>query len=274
MNRALLASILQQFMFTIGKIREGIDFFYKHRIWEGFWSYGWVVRFLVIAGALFSMKFIEIIYRWMREANTSDPLAVISSMGNLMSSFAHEGYNFFYHGSMKYILLVLMEIIIFHVCRRTIALLLNQDSEASFKAFVEAQKRMLVVVIRVFVLEMIFTVGVKSVFWIMGPIDFLQPAVIFTIQCYFLGFAVLDNYHEQFGLSIKESFHLGKQFIGVSLALGLFMQIAFYIPIAGAVAGPLIAAVTVTLVMFELSDLHLKSRDPSFVDLGQSGDIV
>lgn len=274
MDRASLQNYFSQFILTLGKIRESIDFLYKHRLWEGFWSYGWVVRFLVVAGLIFSLKFIQIVYNWMERASAADPIAALSSMGDLMSTFAHEGYSFFYHGAMKYILLVLMEIIIFHVVRRSIAILTNEDSEASLTAFIQAQKRMINVVFRVFILELVFKAIVKAAFWALGPIDFLEPGILFLIQCYFLGFAVLDNYHEQFGMSIKQSFAYGKQYLGVSLALGIFLQLAFYIPIAGAVAGPLIAAVTVSLVMFQLSDLHLRRGGPMAVELGKSDEIV
>ncbi len=273
MDTQRILSTLQQVLFTLKKIRPGVEYLYKHRLWEGFWSYGWVVRFLVVAGLLVSFRMLQIVYHGLQRLRVDDPKAALSSVGAAMSTVAEEGSQFLYNGSMKYILMIFMEIIIFHVCRKAIAQLTGNDSETSFTAFIQAQKRMFEVVLRVFILEMIFTGLVKVAFWILGPVDFLQPAVLFLIQSYFLGFTVLDNYHEQFGLTIKESFAYGKQFIGVSLGLGMFLQVLFYLPLFGAVAGPLIAAVVVSLVMYELSDLH-KQREQVGLVLNRSEDIV
>lgn len=260
MYQEKLRLYFEQFIFTLKKHRDAIDFIYKHRIWEGFWKYGWVAKLLVVVGVLIGMKFLSIIFNWFNRADTSDPIAVISSVGSLMGQVAEEGYQFLFFGGMKYILMILLEIVVFHVCRRTTAILTGQDTEASFDAFLKAQIRMIKVVIRCYIMEMIATILLKIFFGIFGFIDFLQPAFIFGVQCYYLGFAILDNYFEQFNLSIKESVKYARDYIGVALAIGLLLQGMFSIPVAGAVAGPFISAVAVTLVMYELSDLHRRPK--------------
>lgn len=262
MYQEKLRLYFEQFIFTLKKHRDAIDFIYKHRIWEGFWKYGWVAKLLVVVGVLIGMKFLSIIFNWFNQADTSDPIAVISSVGSLMGQVAEEGYHFLFFGGMKYILMILLEIIVFHVCRRTTAILTGQDSQAGFDAFLKAQVRMIKVVIRCYIMEMIATIFLKIFFGIFEFIDFLQPALVFGVQCYYLGFALLDNYFEQFHLSIKESVKYARDYIGVALAIGLLLQGMFSIPVAGAVAGPFISAVAVTLVMYELSDLHRRPKAP------------
>ena len=110
-------------------------------------------------------------------------------------------------------------------------------------------------------------VTLLSVFFgIFGVIDFIEPVAVLAAQCYFLGFAVVDNYNEQFGLTIKESIAYSWQYLGVVLALGLFFYIMLLIPIVGTIAGPCIAAVAVCVIMFKLSDLHTMKDVPA-VDL-------
>lgn len=256
----------EQFVLTLRKHREAVDFIYQHRIWEGFWKYGWVGRLLVLVGVLIGMKFLSIIFNWLTQTDASDPLAFISSMGNLVTQFASESYHFLFFGGMKYIMIILLEIIIFHVCRRTLAILTGEETEAGFQAFVRAQVRMIKVAFYSWVMETILTVILKVFFGIFGFIDFLQPAAVFIVQCYYLGFAVLDNYHEQFHMKIKESAKYAQNFIGVALAVGLLLQGFFAIPLAGAIAGPFISAVAVTLAMYELSDLHLKAAAATVTD--------
>ena len=240
--------------------REAVDFVYKHRIWEGFWRYGWAAKILVLTGVIVGLKFLSIVFGWIRGADVSDPVSAISSMGNLMGQFAAEGYRFLFAGSMKYIIVVILEILIFHISRRTLSILTGKDSDAGLDAFLGAQKRMIKVVIRSWIMEMIATVLIKIFFGIFGFIDLLQPVVIFLVQGYYLGFAVVDNYHEQFGLSIKESAEEMRRYAGVALAVGIFLQLAFAIPVAGTLGGPVIATVAATLAMYELSDLHRRKQ--------------
>jgi CysZ protein len=249
-----------QFLLTLRKHREAVDFTYQHRIWEGFWRYGWVGKLLLIVAALAGLKFLSIFLKWFFKDGSADPLNAISRMGVLVTDIASEGYQLFFVGGMKYALIVLLEIVIFHVCRRTTSLLTGRAESATFDAFLHAQFRMIKIAVRSWVLESVATMLIKLFFDIFGLVDFLEPVAIFAVQCFYLGFAVLDNYHEQFGLSIKDSARHARGFVGVALAAGLFLQIAFAVPVAGAIAGPVIATVAVTLTMFELSDLHERAE--------------
>ena len=133
----------RQFIFTLRKHREAIDFIYENKIWEGFWRYGWVAKLLVVVGVLIGLKFLSIIFNWVTHVDAADPMAVLSSIGMLFQNIASEGYRFLFAGSMKYIMIILLEIVIFHVSRRTLSILTGQDSDATFDAFLEAQKRMI-----------------------------------------------------------------------------------------------------------------------------------
>lgn len=250
----------RQFIFTLRKHREAIDFIYEKKIWEGFWRYGWVAKVLIVVGVLIGLKFLSIIFNWFTQADGSTPLAVLSSVGALFQNIASEGYRFLFAGSMKYIMIILLEIVIFHVSRRTLSILTGQDSDATFDAFLEAQKRMIKVAIYCWIMEMIATILLKIFFGIFGFVDFLRPVALFAVQSYYLGFAVVDNYHEQFGMEIKESGKAMLDYLGVALATGMFLQLAFAIPVAGTVGGPFIAAVAATLAMHELAALHTSRK--------------
>ena len=89
--------------------------------------------------------------------------------------------------------MALVEVIIFHVSRRTLEIIAEKKGDTSFDTFVKAQIRMLKVIIRAWVLELIITSLIKVVFSIFGTLEFLQPIFIFGVQCYFLGFIVMDN---------------------------------------------------------------------------------
>ncbi len=260
LRKEKLQAYWHQFRVTLQKHLEAVFFIREHRVWEGFWSYGWVIRMLIVIGILLSLKFLSIIFGWYSEADTSTASAALSSLGNLFSKIGSEGFNFVFAGGMKYVILILLEVVIFHVSRRTLTILLNEDSKASLDAFIKAQIRMIKVSARSWVMEIIFTMIIKIAIGIVGFLGFLQPVLIFAVHCYYIGFAMLDNYHEQFGMSIKDSARYARNFVGVSLGVGLILQGLMLVPVVGTIVGPFVGAVAVTLAMYQLSDLHFQAR--------------
>ena len=247
----------EQFRYTLFKMPEAGRFIQEHRLWEGFWKYGWVSRFLIVVALLVGLKFLSAAINWVQSFSTGDPGQVVQSMGMMFT----EGFGFLFSGSMKYVMLVLLEVLVYHFSRRTVYLLTGSESQATFHDFVDAQVRMIKVGIYAWVMELLFTMAFKIFFGIFGFIDFLQPACVFAIQCYFLGFAILDNYHEQFELTIKESSRYALNYIGVAAAAGLVAYLLMLVPVAGVIAAPILTSVAVTIVMYEISELHLRGRE-------------
>ncbi|MFK8103952.1 MAG: EI24 domain-containing protein [Saprospiraceae bacterium] len=253
----LLGIYLQQFISTLFAHNEAIKYIRKHRLWEGLLQYGWLSKFLMAIGILLGFKFIKTFMDSITSMGLTETANPLVEMGNMIGHVAVDSYDFLFHGSIKYLMLILLEVVIFHICRRCIELLTKTKGDLSLKTFIAAQIRMIKVVFRTYIIEMILTLGIKIFFGIFGTFDFFEPIVIFGLQCYFLGFLVMDNYLEQYGLSIKESLRYANQFIGVAVGAGLVLNLLLLIPFFGAIVAPIIAGVTVCLVMHSSSDLHL-----------------
>ena len=247
----------EQFRYTLFKMPAAGRFIQEHRLWEGFWAYGWVTRFLIVIALLVGVKFLSVAINWFQNFSLTNPGQALQNMGMMFS----EGFGFLFSGGMKYAMLVLLEVLVFHFSRRTVFILTGNDSAATFHEFMDAQVRMFKVGIYAWVMELLFTIAFKIFFGIFGAIDFLQPACVFAVQCYFLGFAILDNYHEQFELSIKESSRYALNYVGVAAAAGLVAYLMMLVPVAGVIAAPILTSVAVTLAMYELSDLHILGKD-------------
>ena len=245
-----------QFIETLSTHVEAIGFIREHKLWIGFWKYGWVSRFLVLLALLITIKFISIAIESFTLAHEEETNNAIAEMGFFAKNLAFESYDFMFSGGLKYAILLLLEVIIFHICRRTLEILSGSAHDLTFNSFIKAQIRMFKIAIRCYVFEMILTVIIKAFFGIFGFIEFLEPILIYGVQSYFLGMLVFDNYTEQFEYSIKESMKLGKQYVGLLLATGLILNILFLIPGIGTILGPLIAAVAITLMMYRHSGLQ------------------
>lgn len=257
----------RQFGFSLAIIPRTVAFIREQKLWKGVLSYGWVARIFIALAILGGLKFLSIFINWVQRLFEADSAGTaIASMGIMAKDMAVGSYELLFSTSSKYIMLVLLEVLVFHFARRTLEILTGNKAKAEWKDFVDAQIRMIKVAFRSWILELIVVTMLSVFFGIFGFIDFLKPVLVLAVQSYFLGFAVVDNYNEQFGLTIKESVAYSWQYLGVVMALGLFFYMMLLIPILGTIAGPCIAAVAVCIIMYKLSDLHTMKNKPA-VDL-------
>lgn len=252
-SRSSVSQFIKDFKFGFEKNLEAIEFIKEHRLWEGFWKFNWVFRLLIFIGIVAGLKLMSIYNGWYSNLHASNPIELTMSIGSFFGDFFSESYNFFFLSGFKYIILILVEIIVFHFVRRTQEIKTGISQDFTPKTFIRAEIRMIKIVFRNFIIEnilMFLMGGVLSMFalaWIKAPIFIL-------IQAFFLGFAVLDNYNEIFGMSIKQSAKLTTYYPGLSVAVGLTTYFLLLIPLLGAFLAPFLVGVVATLAFHELRE--------------------
>ena len=127
---------LIQFRDTMLTNSDAVIFIRKNKLWVGFWKYGWVAKALVILAVLLGLKVLSTFWGWWNTSEMDDAGGAAASVGHLFQNVAFEGYEFLFVGGMKYIMLILLEVIIFHMCRGTLEILTGKTSDLSFNSFV------------------------------------------------------------------------------------------------------------------------------------------
>jgi hypothetical protein len=245
-----IGNFLRDFIFTLKTQRDALVFIRNHKLWTGFWSYGWVAKFLLFVGLLVGLRFFLVFLDWTKLLQGGDVMVVGANFLNLFEDVYREGASLFRLGWMKYVILILTEVMVFHFVRRTLFILTGEEQDDSLNSFIEAQKRMIKVVFRSWIFEMVFWILLSIVLSLFG-LKFLHNPSMFLIQCFFLGFAVADNYNERYGLTLAQSQKRFNTTPGVVVAIGLVAYFLLLIPLIGPFLAPFITAVSATLVMFE-----------------------
>ena len=129
MNAGILREQYQQFLYVFYSLGDGLRFTRKYRLWEGFLKYGWVSRLAILLSIIAGFK---------------------------------EEYNLLFAGGMKYTMLIFLEILIFHITRRTLNILKLESGDPTLKAFIRAQIRMLKISLVCYVLESVFSSLTKT----------------------------------------------------------------------------------------------------------------
>ncbi len=227
----------------------------NNRLWVGLREYGWVARGLVAIGIVLSVYLIAETIDWFQD-HAADPLyAMAVGSDSLVWRFASDAYESLSEGSLNWISLVLLEVVTYHFMRRTLQIVLRKNvaNAHEFKPFLAAQKRMIVISVLGLTAQSALTGMVGSAL----PFG-LSSIFSVAVQSTILGYAIADNYNEQFDLTVRQSIrYLWRNYIGVCAGLGLPLFLMLKVPVIGTVMGPLVTAVTAGIVLRELSDLHI-----------------
>ena len=257
----------RDFFVTSLNYQRVYNFFMSNRLWEGMRIYKWVGTILVITAIIAGLGFFKYSFDWWRQVDLQSTSS-LAAVGNYFSNVFQEGYNLFVLGGLKYVVLILMEVVIFHFVRRTLEVITNKSVDHSFKTFLGAQVRMIKVAMLSYFLESVWSIIANIALGLVG-LSVLSSVIAVLIQCFFLGFAIVDNYNEVYHMTLKQSFRYAKVYFGVSLAIGLGVYALMIIPVFGTILGPLTGAIVAAITMHELSSKDYKmhavmmSTDPS-----------
>lgn len=245
---------IHEFFYTLLAFPRAWRFMVNHRLWEGLREYGWVARALVAIGVLGAAYVIFEAIDWFG-SHADAPLAAMMSSESLFVLWFAELTESFSEGMLNWVTLVLLEVVIYHFMRRTLKIILkkNVENAHTFKPFLDAQIRMIIV----------SAIAVVAEGLILNAFEMVHEGWLFWIFSLFirstmLGYVIADNYNEQFGLSIDQSRrNLYRGYIGICFGLGLPLLLMLKIPLFGTVLGPLVTSVTAAIVLREKSDLHI-----------------
>ena len=259
-----IRSIIGQFFFTLGNLRSAGLLIRDYQLWTGVNRYGWVFKVLVVVAVLMGFSFLSMVTSWIGSLFQAESgMAALSSVGTFASNLFTSGYESFTSGMLKYVILLLSEVIIFHFMQRALEELEEHELRTDFQTFLDAQIRMIIVVIRIYIMELIATLLVSIFFGIFGFLSWLEPFANFFIQCYFFGLVILDNYNEQYGLKISTSLEMSKNYRGVSLALGMVLYLFMLVPLVGVIAGTILVSLTAVIVLNKIAKIDVDSLNAS-----------
>lgn len=264
MSNDRLSRNVSQFAEAIMTYKAAKDFIVKNKLWAGFLKHRFAALASIVVSLVVTWAFIQIIAKWFEKINapiTSAEGGILESSAHMFSEVGTFGYDLFYNSGIKYLLLILLEIVIFHFSVQTLNILRNESFQPKFKDFVKAEKRMISVSFRCWILELILTFAISTGLSIIG-VEWAKYLPIFFIHCYFMGFALLDNYNEQYNLTVEESAKSVRHFAGASIGLGAVCYLLLLVPLAGAIIGPVLGAVSAAIYMYT-TGLH--REDERFV---------
>ena len=230
---------------TLNYTRSGTDFIKTHKLWKGFGQYKWLLKIGVVILAILVFDVVSSVPDILNNSNPAQA-ALNSSFNSLGSLEEYLG------GGMKYLLLIAIEIVIFHFTRRSLMAVTGDHIPTDFDTFIKAEKRMIKVAIFSYIMETVYRMLSNTVLSMIG-FEIAQDVMLFLIQSFYLGFALVDNYNELFHMTLKQSHRFTWHYAPVAIITGGIVNVLALIPGIGMVIGTVICSVIVTLSMHELT---------------------
>ncbi len=238
--------------------KRAYQFAKENQVWKGLFKIKWVVITGLILSALISLRFIGVFVEWFSQLSAEETsVSAFQSASMLAGNISEFGTELFISGSYKYLILIFVEIIIFYCVVNTLNIIKNRNYRPQFKDFIKAQKRMIHVSIRAWIQEIVISFILGTLLSVVG-FSILKSPTVLLVQFYFIGVVFLDNYTEQFGLSIKDSFAIIKSHAGAAVGIGMVAYVLFLIPLVGLVLAPILGGITAALYM-NSQDIQLDS---------------
>lgn len=262
---------IHDFFYTLLALPRAWRFIRHYKLWDGLKEYKWVFRFLIVVAGLAGLYLLFEYDDWADDHRDDGFVSYFVGSDSLVATIGSETYDSLTDGALKWIILILLEVVIYHFMRSTLKIVLGKDmpDAHTFKPFLEAQKRMIKVSAVAYGIEALFVEGLfDTIFAILPFLRWSESFFVLALQSALLGFAIIDNYNEQFQLQINQSLRYAvSKYSGIMLGLGLPLFLILKVPFLGAIFGPVLVAVTAGIVMKELGDLHTVGYIPSKSEL-------
>lgn len=223
-------------------------FFMENKLWRGFFKHKWIALATIAISLLFSYWMICDVSTYFTSPTIDIPINDAGVIADQMSdeSKRENAQTAIFSGS-KYLLLIMLEMVIFYFSVKTIEILSGKEQPINISNFWKAEIRMIKVLIRGFVQALVVQILLSILFGIFGVPGAVKRGVMFFVYAFFVGHAFFDNYNELHKLSIKHSETTTKYHFGATLALGTVSSILLLIPIIGPIVTPIFAALTANI---------------------------
>lgn len=166
---------------------------------------------------------------------------------------------FFYLYIYKYIVLIIMAPVMAYLSERVETILTGKEYTFNLQQFISDVIRGITLAIRNLLVEFVilFLLFILSNVPIIG---WITPILIFIVECYFFGFAMLDYSNERKKLNIKESTSLIYKHKGLAIGNGMVFYLLMLVPLIGLMIGPSYGVVASTIAANKLNTKQVGSN--------------
>ena len=254
--------MLKDIIIAIQSYLEAHRFIVKHRLW----------KWIFIPGILYAILFgVGIYFFWISSGQAIDYFLSVTGVKNWMYTLEGSWLKFlfifgqvilqlvlllFYFSLFKYLFLIIGSPLFAYLSEKTEAIMEGRDFPVSFVQLLKDIVRGIKLALRNTLWQTIYTLSILILSFIPFA-GWFTPLIALIIECYFLGFAMLDYSCERNKLSPAQSIEFIGKHKGLAIGNGIVFYLMHMIIFVGWVFAPSYAVIAATISFYKTKPAKL-----------------
>jgi CysZ protein len=156
----------------------------------------------------------------------------------------------FYFSLFKYLFLIIGSPLFAYLSEKTESIIEGKDYPFSFKQLMKDIIRGIKLALRNMLWQTVYTVSILILSFI-PVIGWVTPLLALLVECYYLGFSMLDYSCERNKLSTAQSISFIGRHKGLAIGNGMVFYLMHFIPILGWLLAPSYAVIAATISLYK-----------------------
>jgi CysZ protein len=254
--------MLKEIIISIQAYFEAHRFIVKHRLW----------KWILIPGLIYTILFIVGIYFFWVSSNSAIEWLLLKSGVKGWLDRMHENWlNFIfiigqiilrlvllllYFSLFKFLFLIIGSPVFAYLSEKTDSIIENKEFPFSFPQLAKDVLRGIGIALRNLLWQTVYVVSILILSFI--PVaGWVTPLLALFVECYYLGFSMLDYSSERNKLSVAESIELIGHHRGLAIGNGMVFYAMHLIPVLGWLFAPSYAVIAATLSLHRARKHHV-----------------
>jgi CysZ protein len=254
--------MLKDIIIAIQSYLEAHRFIVKHRLW----------KWILIPGTLYAILFCAGIYLfWISSGQAIDSLFSVTGLKKWMYTLEGSWLKFlfifgqvilqlvlllFYFSLFKFLFLIIGSPLFAYLSEKTEAIMEGRDYPFSFAQLLKDIARGIKLALRNALWQTVYTLSILILSFI-PLVGWFTPLIALIIECYYLGFAMLDYSCERNKLSASQSIEFISRHKGLAVGTGIVFYLMHAILFAGWILAPSYAVIAATISFYKTKPVNL-----------------
>jgi len=247
--------MLKEIIISIQAYLHTHRFIIKHRLW----------KWIIIPGLIYALLFVVGIYLFWISSSSAIELMLVKTgikdwmqkMQNSWLSFLvifgqiilHLILLFFYLSLFKYLFLIIGSPLFAYLSEKTESIIEGREIPFNLKQFIKDMVRGIRLAFRNMLWQTVYTLSILILSFI-PLLGWITPLIALAIECYYLGFSMLDYSCERNKLSASQSISFISRHKGLAIGNGMVFILMHLIPFVGWILSPSYAVIAATISLY------------------------
>lgn len=254
--------MLKEIIIAIQSFAQAHRFIVKHRLW----------KWILVPGIIYTILFIAGIYFFWRSSNSAIEFILLKiQVKNWLDRMQDSWLNWFfimgmvilrfvlllfYFSLFKYLFLIIGSPVFAYLSEKTESIIEDKEFPFSFHQLMIDIARAVKIALRNMLWQTVYIVTILILSFI-PLIGWVAPVVTLFVECYYLGFSMLDYSCERNKMSAPESIIFIGRHKGLAIGNGMVFYIMHLVPVIGWLFAPSYAVIAATLSLFNAKKNHV-----------------